>query len=624
MSISGFAGAQTFDQKIEALRLIIEQDPDLEAAYKDPRFAEAITALSAIDILRIFEALGRPCGSLLHIHIYRLWLTASNGSPDSVAAIWFNLGTEYSAVGDTDNKLACFKNSIAIRPNFYRSSINLGLAYEAGNQQELAISTWREALQGDDARIELLNNLGRVHEDLKNFKEAKKYFGASLQINPDQRSVLHHLIGIRTKTCDWPTFGINITGVSFSAMMAATRALTLLAVSDDIGLQHQGNKSWIDEKMPCVPVPLSGKARSSAGKIRIGYLSSDFCMHPMAYLIAELIETHDRSKFEVFGYCSTKDDGSAVRGRLLQAFDICVGIRSLTDEEAAAKIRSDNIDVLIDLNGLTAGTRLQVLRSRPAPIQLSYLGYNGPMPLPELDYLIADRYVIPEEQAPQYSPQPLYMDRCFQVNDSRLPVEQSLTRLDAGLPQDAFVYCCFSNTYKITEDIFAAWMAILARTDGTVLWVYVDNADAKEAMRAMALRHDIDLGRLIFANRVEASVYRGRLALADLFLDTYPYNAGTTASDALRVGLPLITISGESFISRMAGSLMSAMGLQDGIVSCIDQYIELAVTLSHDRVAYAALRERVSPEAWRRTLGDTVGFCRELEAKLETIVQEIA
>ena len=280
----------------------------------------------------------------------------------------------------------------------------------------------------------------------------------------------------------------------------------------------------------------------------------------MAYLVAELFETHDRDRFEVFGYCSTEDDGSDVRRRVLGSFDKAVSIVGASDAEAADAIRSDEIDILVDLNGLTLGSRLPVLRYRPAPVQMTYLGYNGVIPLAELDYILADRYVIPPEAAAHHRPEPLYLPTCFQVNDRQVKVADGQTRRSVGIPEDRFVFCCFSNNYKITEDLFAAWLEILTRVDHSVLWLYADNEQSCRNMTERFAASGLDPERLFFAARSEPEVYRARLGLADLFLDTFPYNAGTTASDALRVGLPIVTRSGRSFVSRMAGSLLRTIG----------------------------------------------------------------
>jgi predicted O-linked N-acetylglucosamine transferase (SPINDLY family) len=344
-------------------------------------------------------------------------------------------------------------------------------------------------------------------------------------------------------------------------------------------------------------------------------------MHPITYLVTELFETHDRERFTVYGYCSTKDDGSKERARVIAAFDRFTSIAALSDEAAARAIRADEIDILVDLNGLTLGNRLHILRWRPAPVQITYLGYNGPMPMDELDHILADPFVIPPDVAARYSPRSLMLPRCFQANDTKLAVAPAGTRAEAGLPEDMFVFCCFSNNYKITEAMFEAWMQILDRAEGSVLWLYADNAMARANLEARAAARGIGRDRLIFAPRAEPATYRGRLALADLFLDTYPYNAGTTASDALRVGLPIVTLCGESFIARMAGSLLNAIGLEEGIVATLDAYVERAVTLATDAALYGVVRRKASPEAWARTLGNTPAFTRDIEALYQSIAR---
>lgn len=586
-------------------------------------FTAEIEALSAARLAGLIESSGLPSGSEQRISLYKIWLagTVKRQADDAndIAFVWFNLGTEYSSRHSPSNRL-CFQTALAIKPTFYQAAVNLGLIHEADGRIDLALEVWRRALGSVEGRPMLLNNLGRAQESLKRFRDARRSYIDSLSLDPDQPPVLHHLVGLRTKTCDWPVYATDVPGVSLADLKGATRALTLLALSDSNVVQQEGNASWIDEKMPVTAHHLSGRTRNRTGKVRLGYLSSDFCMHPIAYLIAELIETHDRERFEVFAYCSTTDDGSEVRRRLMSAFDLWTDVKDLGDEDAAALIRSHDVDVLIDLNGLTLGTRLQVLRWRPAPIQMTYLGYNGPIPLPELDHIVADAYVIPPERARFYRPRPLYLEGCFQANDSTLPIRTGGTRAEVGLPDDMFVFCCFSNTFKITEEVFSAWMLILTRAPRSVLWIYVDNEVAQDNLLRVASRFGVDATRLVFAQRAEPSLYRGRLALADLFLDTFPYNSGTTASDALRVGLPLVTISGETFIARMAGSLLATMGVTQGVVSSIEEYVDYAVHVAHEGRQDLKLLSARLPELWKRTIGDTASFCARFEGKILELV----
>jgi predicted O-linked N-acetylglucosamine transferase (SPINDLY family) len=316
----------------------------------------------------------------------------------------------------------------------------------------------------------------------------------------------------------------------------------------------------------------------------------------------------------VYGYDSSPDDGSELRARVLAAFDHHVPIGALSDEQAARRIRADEIDILVDLNGLTRGARLGVLRWKPAPVQATYLGYIGPVPLPELDWLLCDRIAIPDEIADQYVPAPLAIEGCYQANDSRPLDLPAVTRAEENLPADAFVFCCHSHHYKITPELFGAWMRILRDVPGSVLWLVDDGAASRRNLLARWQAAGLGAERLVFAPRVEPARYRARLALADLFLDTSPYNAGTIASDALRMGLPLLALQGRAFAARMATSLLHAVGLPELAVADLDAYVAKAVSLAQDKAAMGALKAHLAGDAWAKTLGDAEGFTRRLEA----------
>ena len=575
--------------------------------------------MTVADIVDVVDVLKAGDGEPRSIALYRCWIAASEHKTRQLYPAWYNLGVQFVAADATPEARAAFDAALSYKSDLAPAAVNAGLCREEMADVEGALTVWGSALQSDGDRTTLLNQRGRLLEKLKRYDEAERALEASLLTDPTQPDVLHHWIGVKTKACSWPIFA-GLPGLQRDAVLAATGALSLLALTDDPTLHERSNAAWIARKLPCGGMarlsPPSGYAHR---KLRIGYMSSDYCLHPMAYLVADLIEQHDRDAVTVYGYCSTKDDGSDVRRRLLAAFDHVTTILDMTDEAAARAIRADEIDILIDLNGLTLGTRLPVLRWRPAPVQVTFLGYNGAIPLPELDYIIADRYVIPPSMASRHVPPPLYLPSCYQPNDRHLPVAAGETRAAAGLPDDAFVFCCFSNSYKITEEMFDDWVTILRRTANTVLWLYADSETAQRNMANRFGASGLDGARLVFAARTHPEVYRARLALADLFLDTFPYNAGTTASDALRVGLPLVTRAGRSFISRMAGSLLHAVGLAEGVVGSRDAYVDLAVDLARDPVRHRAFRDAVSGDAWARTLGDTPAFTRGFEAALRSV-----
>ena len=583
-------------------------------------FRELLGKTSLLGLMKVTEISKRQSKVPIAIALYQAWLEVNTTSPQAFAA-WFNLGTELAAAGDKANAATAYRNALALNPALHQASINLGLTLEAAGDPAAALETWNQALQPTDARTTLLNHRGRLLETQKRYDEAERELFQSLLADPHQPDVIQHWVHLRMKMCAWPVYGEGIPGLSNADLVKNTRGLSTLALFDDVEQIDASVARWLDAKIPKAPEHLSPVEGYRHDRIRLGYLSSDFCMHPISYLTAELFERHDRSRFEVFGYCNSPDDGSAVRNRVREAFDQFKSIKSLSDEDAARVIRQDEIDILIDLNGMTAGMRLGILRWKPAPIQMTYLGFIGSLPLDELDYVICDEYVMPPDQAHRYRPAPLYMPDTYQVNDSKLPVAPAETRAAAGLPDDKFVYCCFSNNYKITEEVFDAWMRILSEVEDSVIWLLADNPWARRNMERRAVERGISADRLYFANRTSPAQYVSRLALADLFLDTTPYNSGTTASDALRVGLPILTLSGQSFASRMAGSLLRCIGLEEGIVTSLEDYVALAVTLGRNHEFYQNYRTRVSGDAWLRTLGDIEAFTGHLERAFQRVVR---
>jgi predicted O-linked N-acetylglucosamine transferase (SPINDLY family) len=339
--------------------------------------------------------------------------------------------------------------------------------------------------------------------------------------------------------------------------------------------------------------------------------------------MAELFELHNHTDFEIFGYCWSPEDGSALRQRVISAMDQFHRIHGLSDEDAAQLIRSHEIDVLIDLQGQTSGARPNMLALRPAPIQVTYLGLPATTGLPSIDYVIADRFLIPEETAPLYSEKPLYMPDIYQVSDRKRGVGLTPTRAQCGLPEDAFVFCSLNNNYKYTPEVFDVWMRILQRTPGSVLWLLSDNPWAQENIRKEAATRGVDGTRLLFADRVSPENYLARYACADLFLDTFPFNAGTTANDALWVGLPLLTLCGRAFASRMAGALLTAAGMAELISYTLAEYEEKAVTLGLNPAECKRLREQLKEVRATGVLFDTGRFAGNLEQRLQKLVAEL-
>ena len=553
------------------------------------------------------------------VMLYRSWIEA-NPTSLLLSLAWFNLGVVLARQEDTANAVIAYRNALVLRPDLHAAAINLGLQLEAEGQPDAALAVWQGALQPDAVRVALGIQQGRLLERLGRFGEAERVLHGVLLTDPAQPDVIHHWVHLRQKSCLWPATPETVPGLSPQKLLRGAGPLGILALTDDIRLQSEAAAGWVARKTEAAPRRLAPARPYGHARIRIGYMSSDFCSHAMSYLITELFERHDRSRFEVFGYCASNDDGSPLRQRVVSAFDHYRVIRRLSDGDAARMIRDDEIDVLVDLNGLTEGSRLAVLRWKPAPIQATYLGFIGPLPLPELDYLFCDTMVVPPEYECAYAPRPLPVARLYQANDSKRTVGRSLSRAELGLPEDRFVLCCFSRHYKITEPLFTAWMSILREVEGAVLWLAADNPYSEANLKATAVRAGIASERLIISERADPDLYLSRLALADLFLDTFPYNAGTVASDAIRMQLPILTLCGSAFASRMAASLLRMMGATGGITTSIAQYVETAIRFASDPDAYAAYRVLFTPTAWLSTIGNIAGFTAEYEATIERIV----
>ncbi|WP_392663158.1 tetratricopeptide repeat protein [Amaricoccus sp. B4] len=552
------------------------------------------------------------------VRLYKGWLDLHAADPNAFGA-WFNLGVVLMRSGNPGSAAIAYSNVLALKPELHEAGVNLGLALEASGRRDEALAAWRRVLPGDEQRRLLHMHLGRLLEEEGDIETAQKELRAALLIDPRQPDVQQHLVHMRQRAANWPVLAADIPGLSAEELGFNCGPLGALALHDDPALQRDICATWIARKVPAAPERLAPRAGHDHARIRVGYLSTDFCRHAMSYLIAEVLERHDRSAFEIFGYCASPEDGSDVRRRVIAAFDHFRIIGPLSDEAAARQIRADEIDILIDLNGLTKGARIGVLRWKPAPVQATYLGYIGPVALPELDWLIADEVAIPPELAADYAPKPLLLEGCYQANDSHAPVLPAVTRAEEGLPDDAFVFCCFSHHYKITEVMFEAWMQILAQCPGAVLWLVEDNPASDGRLAARWTARGLAAERLIFAPRVDPERYRARFGLADLFLDTMPYNAGTIASDALRMGLPLLTLQGRAFAARMASSLVTAVGMPECVATSREGYVARAVAIARDPAELARLKAHLAGNAWARTLGDSTGFTRRLEAAYRRI-----
>ena len=369
------------------------------------------------------------------------------------------------------------------------------------------------------------------------------------------------------------------------------------------------------DQFPRSQTPLWRGERYDNGKIRVGYLSGEFRNHVTSRLMTELFELHDKNRFELFAFDNGGDDGSELRGRINKAFNTIVDISRLDDLQVATVIKQKQVDILVNLNGYFGEHRTRVFSYKPSPIQVSYLGFCATMGTDYIDYIIADRYTIPPEYKTFYTESVVYLPDTYQVNDTKRPIAmRTPTRAELELPDTGFVFCCFNNNFKITPEIFDVWMRLLNKVDDSVLWLVEHNPAVPRNLREAAKYRSIAPERLVFSLRTKYSDYLARYRVADLFLDTLPFNAGGTASDALWVGLPLLTCSGETYTARMAGSLLNAIGLPELITTTLEAYEQMAIDLATHPEKLAAIKHKLAENRLTTPLFDTKLFTKHIEA----------
>ena len=609
--------------------LVLAYDDLLMSAASD--FASAVLKawqgdLGFLDLMNHAAALDGEGLPSLSAVLYRTWL--SRNRSDTAYVAWFNLGSVLFNLGDNEGAADAYQQAISLASGFVQPRVNLGLVHERAGRLADAVEQWRwvadHCPDSADTRgllVTALNHIGRVQEGRKHMAEALEALTRSLTLDPAQPDVLHHWVFMRQKQCLWPVYD-PLPGVGVDAMRAATSALAMLSISDEPQAQLEAARHYVRTKLAADLPRLAPERGYGHPRIRIGYCSSDFCLHPVSLLMVQLFELHDRQAFEVYGYCWSPEDGSAMRQRVITGMDHFHRIHSMSDEQAARLIRSHEIDVLIDLQGQTAGARANLLGYRPAPIQITYLGLPATTGLPSIDWVIADEFLIPPGDAAFYSEKPLYMPDVYQVSDRQRLEGPTPTRAACGLPDDTFVFCSFNNSFKVTPDVFACWMRILRRVPSAVLWLLADNEWAEANLRREAQQAGIDTSRLIFAGRVSPENYLARFRVADLFLDSFPFNAGTTANDCLWMGCPIVTLAGRSFASRMAGALLTAAGLPELITGSLTEYEALAVALADDPARVRQLRAHLAGVREHGVLFDTPRFARALDSRLIGLVRD--
>lgn len=540
------------------------------------------------------------------------------------AEIHLNRGVALGKLKRFDASLACFEQAIRLRPEYAAAYSNRGLTLHELRRYDEALADYDRAIAIEPENTEVLFNRGSTLCMQKQYEAAMGCFERVLTLAPDHPHAVGAAADCALHICDWDRherFGRRLrdcVGDNHSIISP----FLLLGYFDDAGLQLRCTQKYLrHELQPAHSVRAAKRRVGPREKCRVAYLSADFRDHPVSHLAAELFEAHDRSHFEIIGVSIGPNDGSQIRKRLLGAFDQFHDVFLDTDQNIAKLLEDSQIDIVVNLTGLTDGGRPGILVDHPVPVQVSYLGYSATMGAPFMDYIIADPRVLPMDQQQYYSEKIVHLPNCFLVNDRKRRISsETPTRAEAGLPPEGFVFCAFNNNWKFVPEVFEVWMRLLGAVEGSVLWLSGTNSSAVRNMRDKASACGINPERIVFAARlVDSADHLARHRLADVFLDTLPYNAHATASDALWAGLPVVTCCGQSFAARVATSLLDAVGLPELITVNLVDYEQLALRLARDPQMLSGVKCKLTKNRDTHPLFDSARFTRDIEAAYKTM-----
>jgi protein O-GlcNAc transferase len=531
------------------------------------------------------------------------------------------LGTHLFELGRYPEAIARYREALAVAPGYTEAWSNLGNALNRSQDLTGAEAAYREALRLNPDYSDALGNLGTLLAEQGRRSEAIALFERVTQTNPGHPGIWGKLSFEKRHNCDWGDFDSLDGKVRQIARDGLSKVSPFWLITLNSTPEEQlANARSYAEGLHQPAVILPQRAPQRRDKIRIGYLSADFHPHATAYLMAEMFERHDRSRFDIAAYSIGPESDSDIRRRLVASFDRFVDLRLMSHGDAARRIHADDVDILIDLKGYTQNARPEILACRPAQVQVNYLGHPATMGAPFIDYILADRFLIPPTQHGFYEEKVVALPHCYQPNDTRRQVSDiQVRRAMFGLPENGFVFACFNNPYKLTPRIFDVWMRLLNQVPGSVLWQLKVESETAENLRREVQARGVDPARLVFAEALEQPMHLARQALADLFLDTLPVNAQTTASDALWAGLPVLTCVGETFVGRVAASLLTAVGLPELITTNLRDYEELALAFARDPARLTGLRQRLAENRQTSPLFDIARFTRNLESAYQQI-----
>ncbi len=556
--------------------------------------------------------------------LYQVWISFNKEHPLLFIA-HFNCSTLLQQIGDEQGGEEHLRAALALKPDFSPACINLGSSLERRGQAKEAVEQWRDGLEkmasvtpdGINYKVTLLKQISRVLADNQSLAAAEMMLTQCLDLVPDARDVAEQFVAARLSQCKWP---MTPEGgkVSRRTLVSRLHPLSVCAYTDDPLFQLAASDKYVRHMAPIEDRSTRYDRRAAPidtnRKLRIGYVSSDLRHHAVGYLMVNFFEEHDREDFEVFAYYTGIKADDPIQARIKACVDHWRDIRGVSDDDAAAQIAEDGIDILVDVNGHTRDARIGVFARRPAPIQVNWLGYPGTMGSSFHNYIVADDWTIPEYAENWYSERVLRLP-CYQPNDRKRIVDETVpTRADFGLPDDAFVFCCFNASHKFTRFSFDRWMEIMRGTENSVLWLLDYSTETNQRLREQAEARGVAGSRLHFAPKLPNPRHLARYPLADMFLDSVPYGAHTTASDALWMGVPVLTWSGRCFASRVCGSLLRSAGLPDMVCDTPDDFVSRAIHLAgKGRGELEIVKARLEANRDTCTLFDVAKLSRNLE-----------
>ncbi|PDS79101.1 glycosyl transferase [Rhizobium sp. L43] len=580
--------------------------------------------LSFTDLFQFAESRSAAGATVEAAEVYKVWIAFNDAHP-FLHLVYFNYSVTLRQLGDVAGSIHALRACLKLEPRFGPAHINLGRALEDSGIATGAILQWRNFVEmtGEITadvlthRLLALQHVGRVMENAGLLEEAETALWQAMELRPDKTEAGQHWSALRQRQCKWPTL-VPSDHVSMRQLLDAMSPLALACFSDDplfqLAKAYRYNKSFAGRPdTDGFSLKVAKQKTGTGQRLRVGYLSSDLRDHAVGFALREVLELHDKKSVEIYAYyCGEPAEGDATQLRMKAAVDCWRDIAALDDADAARQIAADDIDILVDVNGYTKHARTKILAYRPAPVVVNFCGYPGTMGSPFHHYIIADEHIIPPENEIYYSEKVRRL-ACSQPLDRKRVIAERPSRAEAGLPEAGFVFACFNGSQKVTQETFAHWMKILLAAPGSVLWLLAGNDDVDQRLRQAAENAGVAAERLIFAPKAPNAKHLARIQLADLFLDTFPYGAHSTAADALTVGLPVLTFPGKSFAARFCHSIVAAAGVSELICSGPQSYIERAIGFANDPESLGKIRESLRAKRETSVLRDIPAVASRLE-----------